>query len=344
MKHTLRITLFLLALFVLAQFLGLFLLQKEAKVTTITDINGTHTNVAFDDTSVGPRPETTGSGSLIYVSIAVFIGTILVLIIVRFGQVKIWKIWFLLAVWMALSVSIGAITKLHFFYDYDFAIVLGLIFALWKIFRPNIIVHNLTEVLMYSGIALILVPIFDLFWAGMLLIVFSLYDMYAVWKSEHMIKMAQFQTKSKMFAGIMINYTTDETSASKISTTSSNNTLSNNKVSDNKTSKLNSSKSKSSKITINGKPLKKVASSSKNAILGGGDIAFPLIFIGSFMISLIANGMSKSSAFLESSIIVVTTTIALGLLFLFAKKGEFYPAMPFISAGCLVGWLLTLLL
>jgi hypothetical protein len=94
--------------------------------------------------------------------------------------------------------------------------------------------------------------------------------------------------------------------------------------------------------------------SPKNAILGGGDIAFPLIFIGSVMNGLIlklhnANpamllSQIKLTAFLQSSVIIVTATIALTLLFVFAKKGKFYPAMPFLTAGCLVGWLITLLL
>jgi hypothetical protein len=34
----------------------------------------------------------------------------------------------------------------------------------------------------------------------------------------------------------------------------------------------------------------------------------------------------------------------LSLLFVYAKKDKFYPAMPFITAGCNVGWLIVLLL
>jgi hypothetical protein len=51
----------------------------------------------------------------------------------------------------------------------------------------------------------------------------------------------------------------------------------------------------------------------------------------------------KGVAFLQSSVIILTTTIALTLLFVFAKKGKFYPAMPFLTAGCLLGWVITLL-
>ncbi len=43
-------------------------------------------------------------------------------------------------------------------------------------------------------------------------------------------------------------------------------------------------------------------------------------------------------------IIPVTTAIALFLLFYYAKKDKYYPAMPFVSAGCLIGYALLLIL
>ncbi len=46
---------------------------------------------------------------------------------------------------------------------------------------------------MYTGIAILFVPILNVFWMIILLIVISIYDAYAVWKSKHMVKMANFQ-------------------------------------------------------------------------------------------------------------------------------------------------------
>jgi presenilin-like A22 family membrane protease len=88
----------------------------------------------------------------------------------------------------------------------------------------------------------------------------------------------------------------------------------------------------------------KVKAGPKTAILGGGDIVFPLIFTGAVMNGLILNGLTKSAAFMQASIIILTTTIALALLFIYAKKGKFYPAMPFVTAGCLVGWVIVLVI
>ncbi len=315
MKHTLTVTLVLISFFILSQVVGLWLINKESHVSFDKSIN--ETVVTFNDTAVGPRPETTGSGSLIYVLIAIFIGTMLVLLIVKYGKVNIWKTWFFFAVWMTSSVSIGAIIKTNVYFQFDIAIFIALLLTIWKLFKPNILIHNITEVLKYAGIGLILVPIFDVTWAIVLLVIISIYDIYAVWHSKHMVKMAEFQTQSKVFAGLMIPYTTPDS--------------------------LKPRKQKNVKMIVS-KGKIKVASGPKTAILGGGDIAFPLIFSGTVMNGLLLEGMSKSSAFLHASIITLTTTIALGLLFMFAKKDKFYPAMPFVTAGCLIGWAIILLI
>ena len=317
MKHTWTVTLMLIVFLILAQVVGLWLINLESHVSFDKKTN--QTVITYNDTAVGARPETTGSGSLLYILIAVAIGTGLVLIIVKFGKVNIWKTWFFLAVWMAMSVSIGALIKANVFFDYDIALSLGLILSFWKIFRPNIIVHNLTEVLMYAGIGLIIVPIFDVTWALVLLLIISVYDMYAVWHSKHMVKMAKFQTKSNVFAGLMIPYTP----AKKLPGLASESHAAGKSV-------------KKFRATSTGSP--------KTAILGGGDIAFPMIFIGTVMNGLIVHGLSKSLAFLQSSIIIVTAAVSLLLLFIYAKKGKFYPAMPFLTAGCLVGWAIVLLI
>ena len=334
MKHNLTITIMLVLFFILAQVAGLWLINKESNVSVDAKTNQTVIN--YSDTAVGPRPETQGSGSLIYVLIAVFIGTLLVLLIVKFGQVTVWKTWFFLAVWMAMSVSLGAIIKSQIWFEYDIAISIALILSFWKIFRPNVVIHNLTEILMYAGIGLIIVPIFDVTWAIVLLLIISVYDIYAVWHSKHMVKMAQFQTKSNVFAGLMIPYGKAD----------KNKNINNKRekelkilASDNYNSKDSAKKNKKfSKIKYSD------VKGPKVAILGGGDIAFPLIFTGTVMNGLILEGLSKSAAFIQASIITLTTAIALTLLFIFAKKGKFYPAMPFITAGCLVGWAIVLLI
>ncbi|MFH1506745.1 MAG: presenilin family intramembrane aspartyl protease, partial [archaeon] len=259
------------------------------------------------------RPETEGAGSFLFLLIGILIGTVIVLLLVKFKKPGVWKIWFFLAVWITISIALQVIVLAWI------AMVVALALAILKIYKSNVIIHNLTEVLMYSGIAVLLVPIFNVFWIIMLLIAISIYDVIAVWHSKHMVKMAMFQAESKVFAGLMIPY---------------------NRVSKHIVSKF------SRKAKLGGEKDKKGKKKPEitNAILGGGDVAFPLLFTGVVMEGLILKGMSKSMAFSQSLIIVITTAIALTLLFVYAKKDKFYPAMPFVTAGCMVGWVIVLLL
>jgi len=87
----------------------------------------------------------------------------------------------------------------------------------------------------------------------------------------------------------------------------------------------------------------KVKRMVKTAILGGGDIGFPLLFAGVVMKGLILeNGVFIG--FLKTLIIPVVVSIALFLLFVKGKKDKFYPAMPILSAGCFVGYLIVWLI
>jgi len=318
MKHTLKITLFLVLIFLFSQVIGLTIINKYIQVTKTPQ--GT-TEVTYPDTAIGPVPQMEPSFSFWYIIIAVLIGTIIVLILVRFRKFMIWKTWFLIAVWLSMSVSIGVFIKGGFLSNYDFAMLIALLFAVWKIYRPNIYVHNLTEIFMYAGIALIFVSSLDIKWAIGLLLVISAYDMYAVWKSRHMVKMAEFQAESNVFAGLFIPY-----------------------------KRKQAGKKEETKIQ-NIKPIKiaKEAPGKEKeasmAILGGGDIAFPLIFSGVVMNSLIRdNLLTKLNAFLLTLIITFFVTLALSILFYKSEKGKYYPAMPFLTAGCLVGYGIVYLL
>jgi len=74
------------------------------------------------------------------------------------------------------------------------------------------------------------------------------------------------------------------------------------------------------------------------AILGGGDVVFPLILAGVVM---------RSIGLLPALMISIGATLALVYLFMRSEKGKFYPAMPFITAGIfaglLVAWVVSLI-
>jgi len=276
MKHTWIITCSLLVLFFGAQVIGLKITQAYINVPASAEQG----KVVWNDLPFVERPEVEPQFSIWYIIGAVIVGTLLILLIIRFAQMMLWKLWFYFAVTTCLTIALAA------FLPKTYSVVLALLLGWFKVFKPNLYVHNLTELFLYSGLAAIFVPILNVFYAFILLVVLSLYDMYAVWHSKHMIKMAKFQTASGVFAGLMIPY---------------------------------------SAPAFKG-PKKKV----RTAVLGGGDIGFPLIFAGTVL---------AVSGFVPALIISLGATAALLVLLLLSQKDKFYPAMPFLTLGCTAGFL-----
>ncbi len=299
MKHTLKITLLLVFIFFISQVIGLAItsqyIDKEALKSGKISFKNLPYNVA--------RPVVEESTSFTYIIAAILIGTALVFVLMKFKKIMWWKAWFFLSVFLVLTVSLSSVLR------QDISLFLALALSIWKIFKPNIIIHNFTEVFIYGGLAAIFVPMMNIFAGIMLLFLISIYDMIAVWKSKHMIKLAKFQTESKVFAGLFIPYGKEKKEIKK----------------------------EIPKIKI------KVPVKARKAILGGGDIGFPLIFAGIVMKKLMLNNI-VIIGFLKSLIIPFIVSIALLILFIKGEKDKFYPAMPFISIGCIIGYLIILLI
>jgi presenilin-like A22 family membrane protease len=240
------------------------------------------------------------------------------------NKTKIWRIWYLLAAWMTMSISLGVLFGERFFW---FAMLAAAVLAVLKITLIHPIVHNSTELLMYSGIAVLLAPILSVRIAIALLILISLYDAYAVWKSKHMIKMAEFTKKSNLFPGFALTYSQEK---SKTIIHSHEIPHSDKILKDEKHEKHHGAKKDDKHKT-------------KTGILGGGDVIFPAIFTGAVFTSLIESGKSIPASMGYSLIVSVFAALSLWLLFVYGENNKFYPAMPFITAGCISGYLVMLL-
>ena len=92
MKHNIKITIILVLLFLLAQLVGLKIVD----------------NYGDRDLPLGiERPEIEEDISYIPLMFAILIATGLALILVKFGAMKIWKIWFFIATLYLLTLSLG---------------------------------------------------------------------------------------------------------------------------------------------------------------------------------------------------------------------------------------------
>ena len=320
MKHSVTITATLLLIFVLAQFYGLFVVSEYIDIEESAKTGKTvPRDEMYANGKITPVLVENESFSWIYLVIPVLFGTLAVLLLIKFKQGNLWKFWFFFSVVLTLTLALIPLfarlfKNIPFISEhlYGMTLFVAALLAYFKVFRNQIFIHNLTEIFIYGGLAALLVPLFNVFAITIALLLFALYDMYAVWKSKHMIAMAKFQTEQKVFAGLYIPYTVDKKQGAV---------------------PVALEKQKSMKT------LKKIPSETKTmstAILGGGDVAFPLLFSGVLL--------KTTGGFVAPVITTLTTTCALALLFYYGEKGKFYPAIPFIAGGCFVGYGLFLLL
>jgi presenilin-like A22 family membrane protease len=302
MKKNLKITAILLMMFLVTQFIGLYVVNHYSSIKVV---DGKQTNVSSPDLPLGLEPPAITSEkdytNFFYSILFAFVLAVSLFFLLRkFNVGFVIKLWFFIVVVIALTVSISS-----FFPEFNYKIFLILIFALFltylKIYKRNIIIHNSTELLIYPGIAAVFVPIINLFWIIVILILISIYDMWAVWHSGIMQKMAKYQINTlNLFPGFFIPYVSKRTKE--------------------RLMKLSKSKLKNKKVKAN------------VAILGGGDIVFPIITAGV---------MLKTLGLIPALFVIFGAALGLTYLFFFAEKKKFYPAMPFITAGIFLAMILS---
>jgi presenilin-like A22 family membrane protease len=288
-KHRISIALILLGMFLITQFIGLWMVN------------------AYTDLAVPYGMQSTGEATpgIISILISFIFAVAIILILMKYKWKLIIKTWFFVVITLALSISLNVII-IKLGGSMALAALLALLIAIpltiLKIFRPGTIIHNLTEFLIYPGIAVIFVSILTPITSIILLVVLSLYDAWAVWKSGLMMKMAKFQMNElRLFGGFLIPTLSKKVKA--------------------QIGRIRQ-KYKGKEIP---KSVKKKKFKVSLAILGGGDVIFPIITAGVFL------------RYFESIVpaLFVTFGALAGLTFLFitTKKGKAYPAMPYISTG-----------
>jgi presenilin-like A22 family membrane protease len=233
--------------------------------------------------------------SLISLVISFIFAITILLILAKYKWKFLIRAWFFVVVVLALSLAFNSFLKSYLQYSYLLVLLIAIPLAYLKIYRPSIVIHNFTELLIYPGIAAVFVPILNIWTAIIFLVLISIYDMWAVWKSKLMIKMAKFQMNElKIFGGFFVPYMTKNIR---------------DKIANLKKSKK---KGKGKSIRVN------------LAILGGGDVVFPIITAGVFLAKF---------GIIPALFVIAGAALALVLLFILSEKKKFYPAMPFISSG-----------
>ena len=298
MKHSAKIVALLLLMFFITQIIGI-------AVSSVYLSN--NYDVPY---GLNPPQDVNPAESLFSIIFAIAFAVLLMMLLIKFKTEMILRLWFFFVVTIAIGITINALFLAISLpsLNPDFrlfsinlpallALIIAAPLAFIKIFNRNISVHNFTEMLVYPGIAVIFVPLLSLWTTILLLILISVYDIYAVWHTGLMQKMAKYQINNlKIFSGFFIPYLGKKEKAM--------------------IRELAEKDLKSKKIKVN------------LAILGGGDVVFPIILAGVVL---------KSAGLFSALMVSVGASLALLYLFYISKRGKFYPAMPFISIGCLIG-------
>jgi len=314
LKHNFKITAILLGMFLLTQFIGLYVVDNYSPIKIV---DGEPQKVSAPDLPFGMNPPEIEKESDYYglfsgIIIAFAIAITLLFVFTKLKFAFILKLWFFVVVIIALGISFNS-----FLPEYKYASLIALAVALplafVKIYKKEILVHNLTELFIYPGIAAVFVPILNIWTIIILLILISIYDMWAVWKSGIMQKMVKYQmNKLNLLAGFFIPHA-DKKTKQRI-----------------KLVKEQYKQKKISKKEMNKKKFK-----VNVAILGGGDVIFPIITAGVVL---------KTWGFVPALLVIVGASLGLGYLFLSSEKKKFYPAMPFITTGIFLGMLISWLI
>jgi len=221
------------------------------------------------------------------------IATLLLLFILYSPKINkkkkiILRIIFLAAVFSSgftsLSLWVGDVTSL---------IVMVILIVFW-LRKPTVFIHNLLVILGIAGIGSLLGVRFEPLTLALLLICFSIYDFIAVYKTKHMVKMAQEMVETGTILALIIP----------------------------------------PDILGFRENLNEVKPGGRFFILGGGDIAFPLLLVT----SLISQGILDS--------VVVAIFALFGLLvsfslFLSQKQRQPIPALPPIALFSIIGFIIT---
>lgn len=330
MKHTSKVTILLLAFFIITQVLGLYLVSTQVQPNI--QVGENQTVVHLNSTLISEVPaDIFDWKAILYLVVGITIGTSIILLLrkLKFGG-QLWKVWYFLAVYVAIDFAlrlIFTIAGMKVILISIIGTIVALLLAFLKVRKHNFYIHNITEILMYSGIGTFIVLLFNnnVLIISILMLIIAAYDAIAVWKSKHMIKLANFTTDNKLFPGFAMNYKINKNNKTTIITKTEKST---------KTVRKEETESKTNKV-LKTKPKK---TDEKQAILGGGDVVFPLIFSGVVLGWLFNLGFSRIQSYGLSLITSAFILLSLYLLFYYGKKDRFYPAIPFIAAGCYVGF------
>ncbi len=259
MKYRPITTLYLLLLFSVTLLFGLFVATSYADQTLPYSLEA---------------PVVSDGWSIAYLFGGILVMTFILFMLTKLKYERFLKLWFGVAILISMSISLSV------FLGELMGLIVALVLTAIRLSTSDLVVHDLTELLIYGGIVAIFAPLFSPLSALIVLVIIAVYDYVSVFVTKHMVYLAQSQGQANLFTGLIVKRA-DET-----------------------------------------------------AILGGGDVAFSLLFA-----VVLGSAYGLIYAYLTAYAVIIT----LGFLSILGAKGKFYPAMPFITIACAASYLIALI-
>jgi presenilin-like A22 family membrane protease len=330
-------------MFLLTQFIGIIVLNAYAPTTKVIYNETLGQNQEIIQRENLPFGLESGQESepginFISIIIALILAFLIFGFLMKYDLKYVIKIWFILVIFISLGITLYPLLNKYTEYAGYLALFISIPLVYFKIIKPNLYIHNITETLIYPGIASVMVSLIyipkettfnfflttltlnkysSIFFVILLLILISLYDAWAVWKSGVMQKMAKYQMEQLNIFGGFLFPTVSEKDKRKIKN-----------IKEKYKNKNIPEEIKNRKFKVN------------LAILGGGDVIFPIITAGIFMWVYPEQILFNIPGLIPALFIISGATLGLGYLFLNTEKGKAYPAMPYISAGIFISIIL----
>jgi presenilin-like A22 family membrane protease len=251
--------LYLLLLFTIAQFMGLYITNYYATQELPYTLE---------------PPQVSDGLSIAYIVGGIVGVTIIFYLFTKLKYERFLKLWFSVAVFISLSISLSV------FVGDVMGLVVSFVLTTLRLTNKDAYVHNITEVFIYGGIVSLFAPLFSPLSAFIMLIIIAIYDYVSVFITKHMITLAKSQASANVFTGLVIKH------------------------------------------------------KGETAILGGGDLAFSLLFA-----SVLGGVYGLAYAYIT----IYAVLVSLAILTILGRKGKFYPAIPFITGACAVSYVIALL-
>lgn len=296
----------------MARFKHLNLFLKEVFLFGITQVLGIiavwRLSYVIKDLKIEPKPI-----SIPWFLVYFIVATLIILLFIRVSKGRgsgiFLRLFFIFAIFSGLQVIFSL-----FIPDFQ-ATILALFLVIMRFVRPTVWLHNLVVIGGIAGIGSMLGFSITPRDAIILLIILSVYDVIAVYKTKHMVKMVKEMIRQRVVFALIIPEKVRGLKAS---------------LKEVEREKL---------PTIHRRRKAKPTPRSpvgRFLILGGGDLALPLLLIASV----------AHQSILKAVVILVFALLGLfSMHFIFLKlKGRPMPALPPLALFSIIGYLITLLI